>query len=67
MLLEITNPGNRAIYTGVSGALSLTTAIFPLLAGGMIEIFNFSGVFLIISPLVLSSLLILRKINCVRP
>ena len=37
ILLEISNNDNRAIYAGISGTLSLTTAIFPLIAGILIE------------------------------
>ena len=39
ILLGITNNDNRAVYTGISGSLSITTAIFPLIAGTFIEFF----------------------------
>ena len=41
ILLEITNNDNRAIFTGIVGTLSLTTAFLPLLAGVFIEHFGF--------------------------
>ena len=56
ILLEITNNDNRAIYAGISGTLSLTTAIFPLIAGSLIEFFGFTVIFTITSPLVMISL-----------
>ena len=64
ILLEITNNENRAIYAGISGALSLTTAIFPLLAGILINAYGFAGIFIIISPLVIVSIYFLFRIKC---
>jgi len=67
LLLEITNPDNRVVYTGITGALSLTMALFPLIAGTLIEIIGFQLIFMITSPLVISSLYFLRKIECDSP
>jgi hypothetical protein len=64
ILLEITNDDNRAVYTGISGALSLTTALFPLIAGSLIEHYGFTLMFTIISPLILISLFFLKRIRC---
>jgi len=67
MLLEITKPDNRAVYAGIAGALSVTTALFPLIAGTLIEIIGFNLIFIAISPFVISSLYFLKKIECDRP
>jgi len=67
ILLEITNNDNRAIYAGISGTLSLTTAIFPLIAGTLIEFFGFTLIFTIVSPLILTSLFFLKPIKCSTP
>jgi MFS family permease len=67
ILLEISNNDNRAIYAGISGTLSLTTAIFPLIAGILIESYGFTLIFTIISPLVMTSLFFLKPIKCSSP
>jgi len=64
ILLEISNNDNRAIYAGISGTLSLTTAFFPLIAGILIESYGFTLIFSIISPLVMTSLFFLKPIKC---
>jgi Na+/melibiose symporter-like transporter len=67
ILLEITNDVNRAIYAGISGTLSLITAIFPLIAGILIESYGFTLIFIIVSVLVLTSLFFLKPIKCSTP
>jgi len=64
ILLEITTDDNRAIYAGVSGALSLTTAIFPLIAGLLIVAFGYTLIFAIMSPMIMFSALFLWRIQC---
>ncbi len=66
MLLEITSNENRALYAGISGALSITTAFFPLIAGILIQLIGYIAIFVIISPLTLSAFYFLRKIRCKR-
>jgi MFS family permease len=56
ILLEITTDDNRAIYAGISGTLSLTTAIFPLIAGMLIEKYGFGFIFMLATPIIFSSL-----------
>ena len=64
ILLEITNNDNRAIFTGIVGTLSLTTAIFPLMAGVLIKHFGFNIVFTMISPMIITAIFFLRRIKC---
>ncbi|MEN8245530.1 MAG: MFS transporter [Thermodesulfobacteriota bacterium] len=64
MLLEITTNDNRAIYAGISGTLSLTTAIFPLIAGLLIETYGFSAIFIFTTPIIFSSFFFLKRIQC---
>ena len=64
ILLEITNNNNRAIFTGIIGTLSLTTAIFPLMAGALIKLFGFKVVFTMISPMVITAIFFLWRIRC---
>ncbi|MDX2509622.1 MAG: MFS transporter [Desulfobacterales bacterium] len=64
ILLEITNNDNRAIFTGIVGTLSLTTAIFPLMAGVLIKHFGFNIVFTMISPMIITAIFFLWRIKC---
>ncbi len=64
ILLGISNDENRAIYTGISGAGSVTSILFPLLAGGMISWICFVPVFISASFLILSSFIFLTNIEC---
>lgn len=51
-LIEITTDTNRALYQGIVGATSLTTALFPLVAGSLILTLGYTPVFLGVSVLV---------------
>jgi len=64
ILLEISNNNNRAIYTGISGAGSVATIIFPIAAGALITVIGFAPVFILASLLILSSLVFSVKIHC---
>jgi MFS family permease len=55
LFIEITTNTNRALYKGIVGATSLTTALFPLLAGGLILWIGYAPVFLFGSILVASA------------
>lgn len=64
VLLEISTDENRALYTGISGAGNILTAIFPLLAGALIPYAGFTAVFLMVAALMLSSFLFVQKLKC---
>ncbi len=64
VLLEISNNDNRAIYTGISGAGSILTALFPLFAGVLISAFGFHFVFIGVVILILSSYIFTTRIDC---
>lgn len=55
LLIEITTNTNRALHNGIVGATSLTTALFPLVAGGLILWIGYLPVFLLVSLLVASA------------
>lgn len=55
LLIEITTNTNRALYKGIVGTTSLTTALFPLIAGGLIKQLGYLPVFLAVSALVASA------------
>ena len=52
LLIEITTNTNRALHKGIVGATSLTTALFPLVAGGLILWSGYPPVFVTVSLLV---------------
>ena len=52
LFIEITSDENRALHKGVVGAASLSTAFFPLVAGGLIVALGYVPVFLFGSVLV---------------
>ncbi|SDZ98782.1 Major Facilitator Superfamily protein [Desulfuromusa kysingii] len=55
LLIEITTNTNRALYKGIVGATSLTTALFPLVAGALILWVGYPPVFLFVAILVASA------------
>jgi MFS family permease len=67
VLLEITTNDNRAVYAGISGALSLTTAVFPILAGVLINVSTFEASFSFTSLLVVSALFFFMRLKCPTP
>jgi hypothetical protein len=64
ILLEISDDNNRAIYTGISGAGSIATIIFPIAAGVLITVVGFTPVFIFASLIILSSFIFSAKIHC---
>ena len=62
LMIEISTNTNRALYQGVIGTTSLTVALFPLLAGGLILWIGYTPVFLIVSLLVASAWFTVSKI-----
>lgn len=61
LLIEITTNTNRGLYQGIVGTTSLTTALFPLIVGGVIHHFGYAPVFMIVSTLVASAWLTVRR------
>ncbi len=64
MLIEISKDENRALYTGVFGALSLTITIFPLLIGLLINWVSYIPIFIVISIIISSSFFLMKRIEC---
>ena len=67
VLLEITTDDNRAVYAGISGALSLTTAVFPIMAGVLIQVFAETIVFIATALFVAASLFFIFRLQCAAP
>ncbi|MBN2253438.1 MAG: MFS transporter, partial [Kosmotogaceae bacterium] len=63
LLIEISNDTNRALYTGVSGALSLVTALLPLILGSVLQLLGFPVVLVISSVAIVSGVYFVRKID----
>ena len=64
VLLEISGNENRALYAGFAGAGNIVPALFPLVAGGIINRLGYHAFFLIFIALVGSSLFFIYKIKC---
>ena len=66
VLMEISTNENRVLYTGISGAGTILTTMFPLVAGFLITAVGYSWVFISISVLVLISFFFVRRLDCRR-
>ncbi len=64
VLMEISTNENRVLYTGISGAGTILTTIFPLAAGSLIGSLGYPVVFVTVSVLVLISFFFVRKLHC---
>ena len=64
VLMEISTNENRVLYTGISGAGTILTTIFPLIAGFLITEIGYTWVFIAISALVLISFFFVRRLDC---
>ena len=64
VLMEISTNENRVLYTGISGAGTILTTIFPLIAGFLITEIGYTWVFISISVLVLISFFFVRRLDC---
>jgi len=64
VLMEISTNENRVLYTGISGAGTILTTIFPLVAGFLITAIGYTWVFIAISVLVLISFFFVRRLDC---
>ncbi len=64
VLLEISTDENRALYTGISGAGNILTAVFPLVAGALIPYLGFTTIFLAVMVLIFASYFFVRGLDC---
>lgn len=64
ILVEISSNENRATYTGISGAGNILPTFFPLVAGILISLLGYYITFSIVSFIVASSFVFIKKIDC---
>jgi hypothetical protein len=64
LLLEVSGHQNRALYAGFAGAGNILPAVFPLLAGWLINMFGFKVFFLLFMILISSTLYFIYKVDC---
>jgi MFS family permease len=64
ILIEISSNHNRTLYAGMAGAGNILTAIFPIVAGFLIQSFGIPIVFTLITILMLSSFYFTNKLIC---
>jgi len=64
VLMEITDDGNRALYTGVFGTFNLTLALAPVLMGALVMVLGFAPIFTAASLAALLALPLTRGMVC---
>jgi len=64
LLLEVSGRGNRALYTGFTGAGNILPALFPLAGSWIINQYGFRPFFLIFMLIILSSFYFIHKLDC---
>lgn len=64
VLLEISENDNRALYSGINGAFSLTIALFPLISGMVIAWLGYAPVFILGSLAMMTSVYFVQQLNC---
>lgn len=64
LLLEVSETGNRAIYTGFAGAGNILPALLPLTGGLLIGNFGFRTFFILYIMIVSLSFYFIQKIDC---
>jgi predicted MFS family arabinose efflux permease len=64
LLIEISENHNRALYSGISGAFSIVTVVFPIISGILINSFGYDLIFIVVSVLILLAIIPLGKIRC---
>ena len=64
VLLEISNKKNRALYVGFAGAGNIVPAIFPLIAGGIINKLGYSAFFILFILIVSFSFFFIYNLKC---
>ena len=64
ILLEVSTNQNRTLYVGLSGAGSLLPAVFPIIAGTIIEGFGFHAFFVIFIIIISFSFYFIPRLNC---
>ena len=63
LLIEISDDHNRALYSGISGAFSIVSAVFPIISGILIRSFGYDLIFIAVSVLIFLAILPLNKIR----
>jgi MFS family permease len=66
LLLEISGNENRALYTGFAGAGNILPAVFPLIAGTIIQFLGFHTFFILFMVVVSLAAFFIFKIDCKR-
>ena len=64
ILLEVSTNQNRTLYVGLSGAGRLLPAVFPIIAGTIIEGFGFHAFFVIFIIIISFSFYFIPRLNC---
>ena len=66
ILVEISDESNRSLYTGISGAGDITTALFPLIVGALLPVAGFTTIFWLCAFIVATGYYFAQKMDCFR-
>lgn len=64
VLLEVSEEGNRALYTGIVGAGNIIPALFPILGGWIVRQYGFPPFFILFMAIIVISFYFTFKIDC---
>lgn len=64
VLLEISSDGNRALYTGLSGAGSIMQVLYPMVFGLLVPLFGYTALLGMTVLYLLLGMVAARKIKC---
>ncbi len=64
VLVQISPDDKRSLYSGIFGALNLTSAVFPILAAALISAAGWKIIFVLVALLPLTSLIPISRMVC---
>lgn len=64
VLVQISDEKKRALYSGIYGAINLTSALVPILIGFLLKLISFSWIFVILGILCLGALPFINQMVC---
>ncbi len=64
VLVQVSNEEKRALYSGIYGAMNLTSAMVPLIIGLLLRGFPFQWTFLIVGSFCLTAIPFINKMIC---
>jgi len=64
VLIEISNENNRALYSGITGTLNLSLALFPIIIGSLLSFTGYTPVLITVGLMALLCLYFIKRLIC---